>query len=349
LTLVPEADSNYDEALKARVDFLSEVDAYLLQVRESIDSALAEEESRMQMSIGLRSEGFPGTALDLIEEDLTEADSAPAYRVVWGNLLLETGRVEEAWEVLERNAPAFSDPDSFAADHMAVFSQWSTDTAIANLLGGDANRAVELLDAASDPRMRQAAQTLLMMAPLSDKPSIDQGIWGGFRPNLLGGLAVEMSENWAAQQFLAASAEIEAQQTDRAAERLAFVLERSPHTSFRPLIAMYLSLITDQPAQFRLDIDLPIWGGMFADDSPASSEESPMTTPEDGLDSENAESTEPAADNAETEPPSDNPLTDEAVSTGEANTDTDEATAAESDGILPDDDTPPPPADGNPE
>ncbi len=294
-TILPEDDPNYEQAVANITDYMERHSESIATMEQNVTDGITDGMSRLEMAMRLQAAGFPAMAMRTVEGDLTEVESHPAYRTVWGSILMQNGKIEQAWMDLERNAPAFSDLNTLPAERVQASVVWANETALANLLGGDADRAIELWDSSSRPPLRQALTAALTMAPLADRWTELHGAWGGYRGGLMMQVALQETEQWVSQQWLAASAEIEAGKTDEAAERLRWILERQPQTGYRPLIAVYLTLLTDEDVAIVPDLELPIWGGMFADDPPAETDETSPMSPEDEPATDDADATDAAA------------------------------------------------------
>lgn len=310
LTTLPVDDPAYEQDIASITEFIEKYSEEITTAEQRVDEGFADGVPPVEIAMRLQSVGLPAAALRIMESDLPEVVSHPAYRTAWCSLLMQNGRIEDAWTESERMSPAYSDVDALPVESLPAYTAWANSTALANLLGGDSNRAIELWDEASHPQLRQGLLTTLTMSPLVDRQTEAHGAWGAFRSNLIAQVALQETEQWVANQWLAASAEIEANQTDRAAERLRFILERSPQTVYRPLIAIYLSLLTNEDIYLVPDVELPIWEGMFAEDAPAS-EPPPMTEPDESSTPDAPESTEPTADNPETESATSEPSSEE--------------------------------------
>ncbi len=328
LTMLSEDDPDYEQIVSNTNDYLKRNSESIATLEQNVAEGITDGMSRVEMAVRLQETGFPAMAMRTLEADLTEVESHPGNRTAWGSLLMQNGRIEQAWMELERVAPAFSDLNAIPPERMPTFVAWANYTAIANLLGGDADRAIELWSTSSRPPLRQALSTAIIMAPLADRQAEAHGLWGSFRSNLLMQVALQGTEQWVGQQWLAASAEIEAQKIDQAAERLKRILERQPQTGFRPLIAVYLTLLTDEEVYIVPDVELPIWGGMFADDPPAQSNETPPMASDEEPATDDGGATDDAAIESDTEP-ADTESTDDADSsdaTPEESADEDAAT-----------------------
>lgn len=245
VTNLPPDDPNYEQTVSDINEYMRLHHEALAEIEERVATGIADDISRLDIAKGLFSQppGYSHLALQMLAEGLDEV-THPADRAFLGNLLFRNGEIEEAYLTLERIDPAFSNPSTLGPEGMQAFDDWSNLTAMANLVGGDTQRAIELWDNVSRQALIQAAVAAIKMSPLADREIEAHGAWGGFRPRLIAEAVAGQTEKWVMQQLMAAGAEIEAQQTEAAGRRLKLVIDRHPSTVFRPLLSAYILLLT---------------------------------------------------------------------------------------------------------
>lgn len=341
VAILPLDDVNYEAMANAVTEYIQPRAEAIATMEQNVTDALAAEQSRVGMSMQLRNYGMTGMALRLLEEDLTVVDGS-IPRTLYGDLLLRNGECERSWMTLEETAAAFRHPNNLAPEEQDWFRVWSESTALANMIAGDANRAVELCETLAESHAIRANMNAMTVAPIADRHTYYHGLWGANRGQMLAVLTTTESERWVSQQWLAACAELDAQQNEAAAKRLRMTIETYPYASLRPLIVIYLNLLTGDFVEYP-DIEIPIWGGMFADDATEADDPPPEATSQSQAD-DSEETVEPNDSSTDPETDADAPADDNASSSDDAQDETPQESGTEEDAAG----DPPPPPDEEP-
>lgn len=273
LAPVPPEDPQYETLLEQSRDTVSRLQDAVQQGREQTEIDLLAGVPRLQV-VGQRlSNGLPGEALRVLEEDVTfVAQNVPA-RLIQAQLLMEVGRGEEAWTQLENMETAIRQNEP------GLVNDWMNSTAVANLTAGNFQRAVELWD---EQRLQETRSQLqlalglsaapgkqpgLGMAPLTYAPAFVLDLKPILQSRLFGDLLLSYPARWDSSQLQKALALLQQGRVEEATSTLSAVLDYDPETELRPPIAFYLNILTGEPQSFVPPSDqIPITGDMFAPD-----------------------------------------------------------------------------------
>ena len=246
---------------------LKELREFVDNVRKTVRGQLGLGGTRMKAIQQALQDGCWRFALELYEEDITAFGQDPNSQDLIADMLLIGGRLEESWtltESMETSLPPAGTPGG------EVFSsKWRNSCSLANLMIGNEERSIQLWTEDQQSLQRGAAMSALSLAPLviGPPPKMD------LRPLLASTWAfndLQQIERETQDAVHAALADLVCSRNQTAAKKLTDALERNPETVSRVRIVYYLSLLTDEPLEIEPpSLQIPTWGDMFAEDTPA--------------------------------------------------------------------------------
>jgi tetratricopeptide (TPR) repeat protein len=276
LTTLPADHESNQQDLERNRELLTRLTTEIDAAREELNLALMSGKPRLEVVDAAIQKGVPGEALRIIEVDQTVVVDNLNAQLLHSELLLDSGRLEEALTSLER----YSDR---IPQQIGPPSEWRHFTALANIAAGDYDRARELW--ADDARIAThiRLQSLLGMSPdprevpgmssipLANVPRHALDARGLTRAAITADVLLSHLPRWSQTQFLRAITYLEQGHTDLAAALLQNILDFDPETELRPAVAFYLSTITGKPVEFLPPSQqIPVWDGMFAPDEAES-------------------------------------------------------------------------------
>lgn len=282
-----EAEAQTTQNQELLTQLTTQIDA----AREELNASLASGTDRLQVVQNALGRSLPGEALRILEEDQTVVAQNMAAQILEAQLLLDAGRIEEAQTVLERLADVMRQPSAVGAA-----STWRQTTAQANIAAGNDERARELWGENSRAATLLRLQSVLGFSPapgevpdLSSVPlthAVREVLEARplTRAAIAGDLLLQYPAEWELDQLCRALVLLEAGENELAEGLLQELLNRDPESTYRPLVAFYLSTISGEPVNFGPPSnEIPIWDGMFApDDTAEAPRDAADSTGEDG-------------------------------------------------------------------
>ncbi len=252
---------------------LARLSEHVSDVRERVAAEQTLGSSRLQVAQLALQERCPGIALDVLDQDPTVLSRQLLAQLRYAELLLDAGRIEEAWEQTQGLESLASGADASGG------VDWRTVAALANVVCGGYARAAELWQQEAESRTAGRVRSLIGIPPagapgagLNTVPLVHS------IPDLIDGRALSRSvlafdvlmshpAQWSLAEFNRAMAQLERGNSATAAGILRNVLDSNPETPLRPLVGWYLSLLAGE----RIDLlppseHIPIRGDMFAPD-----------------------------------------------------------------------------------
>jgi tetratricopeptide (TPR) repeat protein len=208
------------------------------QVEQQADKLPKEAQAeRFQMGLYYAQAGMVLKALELLQPDDSEVAQAPQEMMVRAQLLLEAGQTEEANEITARL--------DGIAQQMEI-PGWQQNRVISLLSSGEYSAAAQILVDVIKSMDRQSLQTFLdgfifRSFELGPQPPAPLNSLQRFSYHL-----EQVPTSGATYTFQAGLIYLEAGQIKRAKECLQQSLDQFPNQPYRPLIAGYLTFMTDK-------------------------------------------------------------------------------------------------------
>mgnify|MGYP002622249669 FL=1 len=294
LTILPPEEELAQQDADQNRELLKQLTGQIEKVRKELRDSLNSDTDRLEVIQAALERGLPGEALRLLEEDQTVIAQNANVQMLYAELLLDAGRMEDALMQLEPMSSVM------AAQSPSIASGWRAATAVANIAAGNYERARTLLIEDAEAATLMRLQSVLGVSPqpgvmpgvstvpLTHAPRSAYDMRSLSRVTLLADLLAVYPELWNRDQFILAMCDLEDGRNQAMIERFDKILERDPETSMRPTLAYYRSMTTGEPTTFiRPSQEIPVWGGMFADDSelgPALPRAVPADDDDDGRD-----------------------------------------------------------------
>lgn len=275
-----------EEALAAAQQLIDQIDAAIAETTKRVSEARTAQTPLDQLVAMAINGGCPVMAIGLIEEDLTKIAPDPSLQLTYALLLLRVGRSEDAWEQLEGMQAMV---EQFGTQNPSFSTRWRQANMLANLVANERTRAATLM--AEDAVMQNElnVRSLIIQPPAASAPMPSQDVWSAVTLRMAANALISFPEVWAGAQLQSGLILIEKGDLKGAKSALESILEIHPEFSMRPLVVLYLRLMTQEEIEFEPPSQwIPVWDGMFAPDeieafgSPSSTEETskPQTPPE---------------------------------------------------------------------
>ncbi len=239
---LPQENDEQVQRARENDEFRRQLADRVTSIRQRVDEALVQSpDRRLDILRGTARSGCPLLALELLEEQPESLASHPAAAHFHAVLLMETGRVEEAAQVVHQ--------------HMAVADRLPGTglrelAALSVLAIGQYDRAIEYWREELDLQKQQSIQSLLETLPFTPQPPVLQGRGFDLWPMQQTGVVLAAVNHAPFQQARllldVALCHLETGRTEQAAEALHEALETCPDTPLRPLIRFYLYPITGE-------------------------------------------------------------------------------------------------------
>jgi tetratricopeptide (TPR) repeat protein len=252
---------------------LGRLSQHVNDVRERVAAELTLGSSRLQVAQLALQERCPGIALEVLDQDPTVLSRQLPAQLRYAELLLDAGRIEEAWEQTQGLESLASGADAPGG------VDWRTTAALTNAVSGGYAHAAELWQREAESRTASRVGSLIGISPagaptagLNTVPLVHS------IPDMLDGRPLSRSilafdvlmshpAQWSLAQFNRAMAQLERGNSATAAGVLRNVLDSDPETPLRPVVGWYLSLLTGESIDLLPPSEhIPIRGDMFAPD-----------------------------------------------------------------------------------
>ncbi len=248
-TVLLPGHMNHNPQQRENDDRLLELQTMVSAFQEKVNGALQSERNRMQIAQSTYAAGFPLTALEVLEGDLTIVAPNPAAQMLRGILLLEVGRTEEAFnqiEGLRGSAVEEQSPD------------WPAMSAYCNHAADDLLTARRTLEESHQKLGEMMTTALLESAPLrfiGPVPSPEGSLeWGGGelmsslrQAQTVGVLTTSFEAQINNNELLRALLSIEMGDNKEALSLFESIIKRQPKSTARPMIEVYVRLLGGAP------------------------------------------------------------------------------------------------------
>ncbi|HVJ86199.1 MAG TPA: hypothetical protein VM452_11185, partial [Caulifigura sp.] len=247
-TSLPTNDPNFDQAKAENQALLKELETAVKEVQTNANRELQRGEDPFAVAKAAFDAGCPRFALTIMEPHEAQLVRDPMAGILHAQVLMAVGRIEEGWERLEGLEVLFPPGDAQAPGAADLRSIWRSNTAIANMVRGNVERAVELWREEARFLETQSARSALDNVPLSTTIPTRHDLLGYVGARIGADVLYTFPERWASIQMLLTVSQIEHGQIEEARKAVTAILTRTPTASIRPLALYYHSILTGQPA-----------------------------------------------------------------------------------------------------
>ncbi|MEO2019910.1 MAG: hypothetical protein ABGZ53_36715 [Fuerstiella sp.] len=285
-------------------------------VQQTIDEVLEQqppedlqEHAQQKLTIisQLHAAGHVRLALDLANDNTDLLLSLPEAELLRGQMLLETGELEDGFEVLNRMVAIIQEnrqQEGFAR------LQWHAPVALSQLAKGAYPSAIDawrdkldvMTELASNPQIGMSLmQTLPLVPAVESRIGAPLPSWPLSHLIVGQGPMTTLPREQVEPRFMMAMAGIESGNIANARFLLTGLISDGGESAFLPLAEIYLRLISDDAASLIADAGADLWEDYeFPEAAPSdSTEDVPQSAKDDG---------EAAPKASTTEPPTGNPL-----------------------------------------
>ncbi len=257
-TSLPQNAANYSAARTQNQALMKQLEQAVQEVQSNANREIQRGEDPIAVAKMAFDAGCPQFALSILEPLETQIIRDPMAAMLHAQVLMAVGRMEESWERLEGLEAMFPPDDVGAPGAADLKSIWRSNTAIANMVRGDYERALTLWRDEARALETNSLRAALDNVPLSTNvpPRHDLLAYIGAR---VGADALfTFPERWASVQMLMAVSELEAGRTSEARAAVQRVLTMTPNASIGPLAAYYHRVLTGESAPISVPAgDLP--------------------------------------------------------------------------------------------
>lgn len=244
-TSLAKTDPRYEQMSKNNLKIVTELKRHLRRVTEAAMKAQADGSSwEKSLDEALKGQ-CPGLALKYMEENRTKVAQNARFQMMQVNLLLDIGRTEDALQQAESLNRMIPKTGADAAQQMS--NEVRMLTAISSLAIGDNSQFKSQVELNTRFMLESSIRTLLDQTPLTTGASIQLDLFpassgmAGFHS------LFQAPENQASDELLIAQSEISEWKNESAQKRLQAVLDADPNVSLRPLLTLYLGMLSGQP------------------------------------------------------------------------------------------------------
>jgi len=252
VAIAPEMQAELNRLYEQLQKTLDEVGAQVMAAKE-------ESESLIEVAAMAAANGCPMLALGILEQDLTKLTADPDLQLFYTTLLLQCGRLENAFEQIEglgmrlNSAPEGTIPP-------LLKSQWRTIARSVHLSVNNLNEYIKLSTEGEEDYWKSSLKPLIQMPFASTQLPLQMELWPAYMVAMTAESAIELPERWASLQFSIARAELLRGDLDAAQERFQRLLKLNPRFSMAPVAISYLRELTgtEQPVDFQ-ESSVPEW------------------------------------------------------------------------------------------
>ena len=248
-TAYAPTDPQYEQSVKQNATAVTELKRHVKKVEEAVLKApLSGGDWKGSLSAAVEGQ-CPGIALRVLEENRAEVAKDLRYQLLRLELLSDVGRTEDALREAESLNTLFAKSAEFNATQPLAVTQVRQMLALNGLAIGDNAQLETLFRKDSQLVSETTMRGVLEQVSLVSLP----GIRLDLLPASQGATAYEAlyraPERWSSVEFMLAQSELSTWHNAAAKTRLTGILESEPNASLRPLVALYLELLTGQPQQ----------------------------------------------------------------------------------------------------
>jgi hypothetical protein len=245
-TAINPQSRTYDAVQARNQSLVKELRELVEEVKKNGNREIQRGEDPIQVAKSAFDAGCPQYALSILEPLQTQIIRDPMAAIFHAQVLHSCGRVEEAWERLEGTEALFP-PDELSAPGSAEMkSIWRSNTAMANVVRGDFDRAINLWKEEAEFIARSSVRGALESFPLSAGVAAQKDLTGYVGVRIGSDVLYTFPERWAAVQMLICVASLEQGKLSQAREAVQLALDRAPQASLRPLAAYYHTVLTGE-------------------------------------------------------------------------------------------------------
>ena len=242
-------DPQYEQSVKQNTKAVTELKRHVKTVEEAVLKApLSGGDWKGSLDAAING-NCSGIALRVLEENRAEVAKDVRYQLLRLELLSVVGRTEDALQEAESLNTMFTKSPEFNATQPLSVTQVRQMLALNGLAIGDNAQLETLFRKDSQLVAESTMRGVLEQVSLVSLP----GIRLDLMPASQGATAYEAlylaPERWANVEFMLAQSELSTWHNAAAKTRLTALLEAEPNVSLRPLIALYLELLTGLPQQ----------------------------------------------------------------------------------------------------
>lgn len=245
-TAVPPNDPKFNDARTQNQTLLKQLEQAVKEVQTNAQREIHRGEDPIAVARMAFEAGCPRFALTILEPHETQIIQDPMATVLQAQILMAVGRIEEAWERLE-GAESLFPPDQSTAPGVAdMKSIWRSNTAIANMVRGDVQRAVALWQDEAQRLSKAAIRGALENAPLATAIPPRQDLMAYLAGRVAADSLFSFPERWAMTHMLIAVSELEHGRLSNARRAIKSILDTAPRASIRPLAVYYQRVLTGE-------------------------------------------------------------------------------------------------------
>jgi len=260
LRLTPQPETDLSDQSQSKM--IVELKRNLKRLRKHVDQVEAEISKSKSRSVKTTDlvqfaiqQGCPSLALQELEAGSLEIEQNLNLKAITIMLLLDTGRVEQAYQLGEQLTAIVA--------QMGGTENWRTPVALANLALADYENAMAFWQEEIEQTRTQAMLAILATVPFRSIPNRYP------LSHYSRVAAYEIGDKLQIGQLLLRNAvcHLEAQQNDQATKVLESIIEQDPETILRPHVRFYLLLLTGELIDSAPPSDrIPISPDLFAPD-----------------------------------------------------------------------------------
>ncbi len=229
------------------------------KIAKSIETALKQHASRVDLAQQVYQAGFVLQALQVLEDDPIFLSKNQSAQLLQAMLLMEVGRSEEASVVFDRI-------EGFGA--LAAMLDWREPAAWAKLANAEYDRAIQLyqdqINVSEQSRMSGILSTLPLIQPAAMFVGEGRNIWPVQQTFAIADSAHRVDQSLASLRLSIALCSLETGHIKEATKQLQHILKESPETQLRPVVRFYLYQVTEDLIDLEPPSDwIPITADVF--------------------------------------------------------------------------------------
>lgn len=237
---------NFNQLRDENQKLLKDLEQSVKEVQKNANREIQRGEDPVAVARSTFDAGCPLYALSILEQRETDVVRDPMASLLLAQLLMAVGRMEESWERLEGVESLFPPDNASPPGTAEIKSVWRSNTAVANMIHGDVERALGLWTEEATQLSKSAVRSALDALPLTVSTPMRQDLAGLAGARAAADLLYNFPERWAMTQLLIAVSEIEQGRLSKARTATRLILEKTPAASIRPLAAYYHQLLTGE-------------------------------------------------------------------------------------------------------
>lgn len=303
-------DEQFNESIKLRFEIQRGLNDHIETVHENLASTLEATEfseeveqhaaQKLQIIQELAGNGLVTSALKLCQENADILSSIPHFDILRGNLMLESGDLENGYELLRRAAVfARERPELFQA------TQWYGPVAIASLGKGeyleavdtwnDQLRQVEQID--DNPMLTQGLLTSLpLVAEVETRLGKRVPAWPLLQCEQIRIPLNAIPRGRTEPRFMIAMAYLEEGNLNNARVLLQSIVADAGNVEYRPLAIVYLSHLKEDAQEFIESTTLNLWEEWSFEDPDSTTEDTSAAEDSPSAESSAASAPKPASE-----------------------------------------------------